>query len=734
MKRKLLLGALSLIILVFVGSNKVFCDSFEYPTVHVTNTYPDSNILSYTGEELVYEPTFSDVYDAIDFVKNTRDVAVDTQKKLKDVKKIDSDIFIHEKVNEDSYKYIIGVGPYAGKYNKIGISYMFSSGAWGGGLCFFYIDEGTYGCMQVPSEIYDSSQVVKRRVVLTMEVNLSEKDLIFSSNNIDNKRICAKNYLDDKTGPYVGKYLAAFDSVLNETIRVGSPVSFYKITITMNDGTKYELTPARKLSTVEGTRKWSYGMFSDIDNNLQDTVIVTDGTEYGYDADSIFAKYTVHQYFTKQDGSKDYGTGNDIPVIDKTNSKAGFYNTATKVFTPVTDKTIGPEDTDIFRYEGTTRATDPGEYKCKTVLSSLGKALGLQLSNTEERTWYIKTTIDKPTLASSELTYDEGNKLFPQIKYTREADKNFLNIVDTATNKAPVGYSNVSEHSIKFSLKNKTLYSWSDGTQDDFVLDWKIVPKDIDQPILANVPYKYTGSAINTDYCYSNQGQSFKINGTKHVSNSIYDINDNPISKCYKVGIYKQVLNHDTNTKWTGIPSSSSDSAAYYFAIYDNYLNFTLDNTRDELKNALLSVAEKSLDDSKIAMWASCESLNNDKSKKDLFAETAKQDSIEVANVFDIKVYKELNYERPNECNNTTSAIKMSIDMPSNIKDPSKVKLYRYHNGTVEELTPTITNNRMQFESDKFSYYAVCGEVKKESPKSKPKGGRVVVPNTGIYQ
>ena len=88
MKRSFLIGIALLLVIPFIGYNNVFCDSFEYPTVNVTNTYPDSNILIYTGEELVYEPSFSDVYDAIDFVKNTKDVAVDTQKKLKDIKSI----------------------------------------------------------------------------------------------------------------------------------------------------------------------------------------------------------------------------------------------------------------------------------------------------------------------------------------------------------------------------------------------------------------------------------------------------------------------------------------------------------------------------------------------------------------------------------------------------------------------------------------------------------------------
>lgn len=725
MKRSFLIGIALLLVIPFIGYNNVFCDSFEYPTVNVTNTYPDSNILIYTGEELVYEPSFSDVYDAIDFVKNTKDVAVDTQKKLKDIKQIDADIFIHTPVSNLSRKYLMGVGPYGGGGNNLGIAYVTMTGASGGGLGFFYLYNGTWAFMQMPLEQYDYTKVVQNRSVITMKVDYANKDLLFSSSAVA-KEMSTKTWLND------GNYANVYNSVVDETIRVGSPVSFYKITVTLNDGTKYELTPARKLITDNGTRKWIYGMFSNVDNNIQETVIVTDGTEYGYDADSIFAKYTVLQHFVRQDGTKDYGTDNSIPVVEKSSSNIGYYNLQTKTFTPVTDETAGPEDIDIFRYEGTTRATDPGEYKCKTVLSSLGKALGLHLSNTEERTWYIKASIDKPTLSSSELTYDEGKLLLPQIEYARNNDKNLLNITDVATNKTPVGYSNVGEHSINFSLKNKNLYSWSDGTQEDYVLDWKIVPKDIDKPTLANVPYRYTGLAVNTDYCYSDPTSSFKLKDVKHVVNSIYDINNNPVSKCINVGIYKQVLNHDTNTKWADIPSSSSDGMSYYFAIYGDYLNFSLDNTRDELKNALLTGAEKATEDSKIAMWASCESLNNDKSKKELFADTAKQNNIEIANVFDIKVYKEINFECPSECNNTANTIKMSIDIPSNVKDPNNIKLYRYHDGDIEEVNTTLDNNRIVFESDKFSYYAVCGEIKQNSSQPTKVDKKYSIPSTGI--
>lgn len=696
---------------------------FDIDTENVTVTYPNSNTFEYDGNEKVYEPSFSDVYQKLYSVKNTHNYSIDTGVKASDTNKAIA-YMKGSCLSDESGAYYIGVGNYGNEFEyRIGVG-VYSYDIPGASEIVFGVCLGQPGSEQYSGIIDGYDNFLSKDRAYALSFNNSTKDIVFT-NSYDDNAVSFKNSLTSFN-------TTIYDTISNLNVFVGGSGDIYIVKIIKNNGNTTYLFPARKLTTQSGTRKWVYGLYNDSLNDIASNA-VTNGTTFSYISGSFFDKYTVlKSLISNSDSSKKYGSSNEVPVKRKNDSKIGYYNLSTNTFSEVSNVSADVEDDDIFRYEGTTRATDPGEYKCKTVLSSLGKAMGLTLSDTNEHTWYIKTIINKPTLSSYELTYDEGNTLLPTVIYNKAGDSSLMTIVDKDTNAELIGYQNVGTYSLKASLNNTTIYSWEDYTTEDVTIEWKIVPKDIDKPVISTVAYLHSGDDIKTEYKPKSTLEPTTYNNlNNHIAVSTYDSKGNTIDDLNKIGIYKQTLHHDTNTKWDGIDVSDSDFATYYCAVYDDYMNLTADSQNDDMKDALLTVAEKTISDEKIAMWVSSENAITNVELEDSINElndTIRNDKYAVSKLLDIKVYKELNYEEPSLCAELNNEIELSIDLPAELRGKDDIKLYRYHDGTIDEIDIVVENNRIKFSSDKFSIFAVCAPQPPESSSNKKNR----MPNTGV--
>lgn len=388
---------------------------------------------------------------------------IDTGIPLNNAKKVVTDLYLYCLIFNNASGYVIGVGGARDLGDAhIAVTFLTPSTYWPGfaGL-YTSICDGIHGRHCVKRTDVELDDYRSKRFVLTMAIDYAHSKIVVTSDQnavvLDSSTFNLDSDIDSSS---------VYNQLQNSDIYLGGPIQVYKTTIEQNDGSYVTLCPAGRLYTKDdGTRTWEYGLYSSKDKGLSTTAAVTPHTDFEFSEGTLLHDYTVLDHIII-DTNKVYGGSNEIPAIRNSDSKIGIYNLTSSSFSEETSAAAGPESKDVVRYEGITRATEPGQYKCKTVLSSLGKALGITLSDTTEHSWKITGKVNTPSLEKNQLTYNESVHK-PTVKYIEDVDAGRMTIVDKNTNVETVGYKNVGSYSMRASINDKNIFAWDDTTQED---------------------------------------------------------------------------------------------------------------------------------------------------------------------------------------------------------------------------------------------------------------------------
>lgn len=108
-------------------------------------------------------------------------------------------------------------------------------------------------------------------------------------------------------------------------------------------------------------------------------------------------------------------------------------------------------------------------------------------TETKRFEWSIQSCkLDKPTAAKTEFEYTGATFTLDVSNY----NENLMTRTGTWSASADGDYS------VTFTLKNAPNYIWSDNSNDDVTIDWKIKTNKITKPTLAASTFEYTGSNI----------------------------------------------------------------------------------------------------------------------------------------------------------------------------------------------------------------------------------------------
>lgn len=114
--------------------------------------------------------------------------------------------------------------------------------------------------------------------------------------------------------------------------------------------------------------------------------------------------------------------------------------------------------------------------------------------------------ISVPEFTENKYEYADGEIIKPKYVCENISEYDLYKICDV---KFPE-VSEVGRYTITYSIKDKLKYQWSDGTQEDKIYTWEIIPKKVRLP---SISYKYNGNEM------------------KMYSTSIYDVLETETSK-----------------------------------------------------------------------------------------------------------------------------------------------------------------------------------------------------------
>jgi|GEM_PF-5769073 len=150
-------------------------------------------------------------------------------------------------------------------------------------------------------------------------------------------------------------------------------------------------------------------------------------------------------------------------------------------------------DEELVSVEGSVKESKVGEYSLNiSIEDTLNYVWEDNSSDSFDLVWKIietdKTVVEIPNL--SNFTYDGSEKETVETYYNEEI------ISKSGTLKA----TDVGEYTVTYSLKDTNLYVWSDGSDEDKTVSWKIEVKKLSLVSLKEDEFDYTGEKIQVSY------------------------------------------------------------------------------------------------------------------------------------------------------------------------------------------------------------------------------------------
>lgn len=240
------------------------------------------------------------------------------------------------------------------------------------------------------------------------------------------------------------------------------------------------------------------------------------------------------------------------------------------------------------------------------------------------------------------------------------------------------------------------------------------------------------GGACSLSILFTDESLLYSISSTKHIVNNEGSSIDKGIAVDeYLVG-KKELFGEDVNdySKYYDLDNLSSLLNEYYKAkekevtvekIENNFMGTNIFNTSEEISNLIPLTDEetKALKNGTNlfvfveAIDASSLISTDDK----IIIENNLDNNSRIGMYLDINLYKKIDGKDKIKVLETPNKLKISIEIPENlIRSNRKFYIIRLHNGSATKIIPTLNENILTFETDKFSIYALAyidaGETK----------------------
>ena len=301
-------------------------------------------------------------------------------------------------------------------------------------------------------------------------------------------------------------------------------------------------------------------------NALQSVVIANYDTNYHTkdnstrkEAGDYVARVYVKANYAWNDGTTQYKLVPwtikpitlDKPAADATSF---IYNKKTQILT------VTNFNTKFMTKSGTLTATDVGEYSVTYSLIDPESSSWADGTNADVIiTWSInKLTFDKPAAANTVFTYGSNGRSLTVTGF----DENYM------TQSGTIAATDTGDYSITYALKDKDLYQWSDGTTDDFTINWTINPSRLlagyDNLRLRTFTYDGKEKNIAASYATGNPSYIYLTLGNSGLGASVKWVAISGTLTATDAGTYTVTVSPQPNYAWA---DGSTSPRSYTWSI-----------------------------------------------------------------------------------------------------------------------------------------------------------------------
>lgn len=286
--------------------------------------------------------------------------------------------------------------------------------------------------------------------------------------------------------------------------------------------------------------------------------------------------------------------------------------------------------------------------------------------------------------------------------YFRMATDSYTEILDEdyTGNRSYVKYGKTL-FELPVTKVNDNLYL-VENIKEDLIVSGTFVKENINPTIELNDNYEYTGNEIKPTIVVKDEDNNV-IPKNKYVvtySNNI-EVGTATLTITNVDGQYPRFNKSvNFNIKSPGNIEQIIEDTNYGKALISN---------EDNLNNIIPLTEEESCERAngkKIYSFIEVSKLEETESIKELFKSKVKDNTKELI-YLDVSLFKQVEGQSKVKVTTTADKVKIAIDIPEGIKTTDSVYIIREHDGNVEVIEAKIEGDKLVFETDKFSTYAI---------------------------
>ena len=243
------------------------------------------------------------------------------------------------------------------------------------------------------------------------------------------------------------------------------------------------------------------------------------------------------------------------------------------------------------------------------------------------------------------------------------------------------------------------------------------------------------GGACSLSLLFTNESLLYSISSTKHI----VDNEGSSIDKGIAVDEYlvgkKELFGEEVNdySEYYDLDNLSSLLNEYYKAnekevtvekLENNFMNTNIFNTSEEINDLIpLTDEEKQFLKNGTNLFVFVEAIDASSSisaDDKIIIENNLDNNSKIGMYLDINLYKKVDGKDKIKVLETSDKLKISIEIPESLLNLNrKFYIIRLHNGVATKIIPTINENMLTFETDKFSIYALAyTDIENSNPKT----------------